>query len=76
MKIWYFYFFLYGSTSPTSKTAPIVILSDELDQHLKEKENMLETMSQSTRNNDRRSERQSVIINQNHYHIEQMNVNN
>ena len=57
LKTWYFYFFLYGETSPTSKTAPILILSDELDQHLKEKENRSEALSESTRNNDRRSER-------------------
>lgn len=73
-KTWYFYFFLYGEIS-SSKSAPCLVLSDELEHHLKEKENRLENMSQSTRM-DRRSERQSVIINQNHYHIEQMNVNN
>lgn len=52
LKTWYFLWVLYGEMSPV-KIAPLVLLSDELEYHLKERERRLEALSQSTRANRR-----------------------
>ena len=87
MKAWYLMQFLYGDQTGKS-VIHCVIPTSELDNHIAFRENCLSSSitpkqysqsgmrSRGGRRGITKETPQNVIINQNHYHIEQMNVNN